>query len=110
VDQPESQMVSPPSPPPGTTPLDEAFQALWDRARRTADVIQQLREERRALTAQVEQLRNEVRVLQQEVQNKDDQIKRVAQEATASAGLGNGERQALVARAKDLLAKIEAYL
>jgi uncharacterized coiled-coil DUF342 family protein len=101
-------MVSPP--PAGATSLDEAFQALWDRARRTAELIQQLREERRALTAQVDQLRNEVRELQQDVRKRDDQIKRSAGEATASAGFGNGERQALAARVKELLVKIDAYL
>jgi uncharacterized coiled-coil DUF342 family protein len=108
VDQPENQMISPP--PAGTTSLDEAFQALWDRARRTGELIQQLREERRALAAQVEQLRNEVRELQQDVQKRDDQIKRGATEAAANTGLGNGERQVLASRVKELLAKIDAYL
>ena len=56
--------------------------ALWERVRRAGDIIQQLREERRALLSQVEQLRGDVQHLQEELARKDQ----VAAEGPERAG------------------------
>ena len=92
-------------------PLEEAFRGLWERVTRAGELIQQLREERKALALQVEQLREEVRHLQQEVQKRDEHLRQLRADAdAASVLLANGERQALAARAKELLSRIDAYL
>jgi|WetSurMetagenome_2_1015567.scaffolds.fasta_scaffold107318_2 chromosome segregation ATPase len=105
----------------GTTPSDasgdvrsveNALKALWERVRRAGDLIQQLREERQALHTQVEQLRTEVQHLQNELSRKEQILGSMPphREGDAARVFGNGEREALVQKVKDLLARIDAYL
>jgi prefoldin subunit 5 len=105
----------PSSLPAETRAVENVLKVLWERVRRAAELIQQLREERQALHSQVDQLRNDVRQLQQELARKDQLLKTVQTERQHPAqeeGLvfGNGERAALARKVKDLLAKIDAYL
>jgi chromosome segregation ATPase len=105
----------------GTTPsedsgdvrsVENALKALWERVRRAGDLIQQLREERQALHTQVEQLRTEVQHLQNEVSRKEQLLGAMPsfRDVDAAKAFGNGEREALAEKVKDLLARIEAYL
>ncbi len=105
----------------GTTPSDDsgdvrsvenALKALWERVRRAGDLIQQLREERQALLTQVEQLRTEVQHLQNELSRKEQILVSMpsSREGDPARVFGNGEREALAQKVKDLLARIEAYL
>jgi chromosome segregation ATPase len=105
----------------GTTPstasgdvrsVENALKALWERVRRAGDLIQQLREERQALHTQVEQLRTEVQHLQGELSRKEQILGSMPQpsDGTAARAFGNGEREVLVQKVKDLLARIDAYL
>lgn len=105
----------------GTTPSDasgdvrsveNALKALWERVRRAGDLIQQLREERQALLTQVEQLRTEVQHLQNELSRKEQILVSMpsSREGDAARVFGNGEREALAQKVKDLLARIDAYL
>lgn len=92
--------------------VENAVKALWERVRRAGDLIQQLREERQALLVQVEQLRAEVQHVQNELTRKEQLINSMP---PAGAGdgtkvFGNGEREALAQKVKDLLARIDAYL
>jgi chromosome segregation ATPase len=105
----------------GTTPSDasgdvrsveNALKALWERVRRAGDLIQQLREERQGLHTQVEQLRAEVQHLQNELSRKEQMLGSMvpAREGDAARAFGNGEREVLAKKVKDLLARIDAYL
>jgi peptidoglycan hydrolase CwlO-like protein len=92
-------------------PLEDAFRGLWERVTRAGELIQNLREDRKALALQVEQLRNEIRTLQDELQKKDAQLRQTKVDAeSASVLLANGEREALAVRVKELLSRIDAYL
>ena len=94
--------------------IESSLKALWDRARRTAEIIHELRESKRALENRVGELEAEVRKLEQELSKRE----RLLASATAAGEaaqtkahlFSNGEREALAARVKVLLSKIEAYL
>lgn len=93
------------------TPLEEVFRGVWERATRAGELIQELRAERKSLTLQVEQLRDEIRSLQATLEKKDEQLRQTKVDAeTANVLLANGEREALAARVKELLSRIDAYL
>jgi chromosome segregation ATPase len=105
----------------GTTPseasgdvrsVEIALKSLWERVKKAGDLIQQLREERQALHTQVEQLRTEVRHLQTELSRKEQLLGSMSQshEGDGPRAFGNGEREALAQKVKDLLARIDAYL
>jgi chromosome segregation ATPase len=94
--------------------VESSLKALWERARRTSEVIHGLREEKRELQAKIEQMENEMRRLQQEMAKKEQTLRTVG--VTGDDGprkavvIVNGERDALAERIKLLLAKLEAYL
>jgi len=92
--------------------VENAVKALWERVRRAGDLIQQLREERQALLVQIEQLRAEVQHVQNELARKDQMLSSIPPSGTAEGAraFGNGEREALAQKVKDLLARIDAYL
>jgi chromosome segregation ATPase len=94
--------------------IESGLKALWERARRTAEVIRELRENKRGLEAKIGELELEVRRLQQELLGKEQALKAAASQGDGGAGknafLSNGEKEALSAKIKVLLSKIEAYL
>jgi len=95
--------------------VESSLKALWERARRTSEVIHGLREEKRDLQVKVEQLENEMRRLQQEMAKKEQTLRSVGaggDEASLKKVLviRNGERDLLAERIKVLLAKLEAHL
>ena len=94
--------------------LDGALKSLWERARRAGEAIQTLREENASLRTRLAELEGELGTLRSELGRKDAAISelRAAQtEAEDQAVLvTNGDREALVARVKLLLAKLESYL
>jgi peptidoglycan hydrolase CwlO-like protein len=91
--------------------VESVLKALWERVQGAGKLIQQLREERQALLSQVDQLRAEVQHLQQDLSRKEQLIKTMTvSQGQAGVAFANGEREALVRRVKDLLAKIDAYL
>ena len=96
--------------------VEHALKGLWERVRRAGDIIQQLREERRALLSQVEQLRGDVQHLQEELTHKDQLLRKAQSEravpatATESVSLSNGDRDLMARKVKELLQKLDAYL
>jgi len=94
--------------------LDGALKSLWERARRAGEAIASLREENATLRSRLTELEGELVRLRAEVGRKDTAITelRAAQtEAEDQAVLvSDGDREALVARVKLLLAKLESYL
>lgn len=96
--------------------MDQALKGLWERVRRAGDIIQQLREERRALLSQVEQLRGDMQQLQEELARKDQMLRKAQSEravpaaASEAVSLSNGDREAMARKVKELLHKLDAYL
>ncbi len=95
--------------------VESSLKVLWDRARRASEVIHTLREERKVLAAKVEELAAENRRLQNDLGRKDQLLKSVAATAEEAAArkatiFPDGERDAMTARIKVLLAKLESYL
>jgi len=93
--------------------IEESLKVLWEKVRRTGEIIAQLREEKQALHSQVALLQQEVAKLRNELAVKEQQLQRAsahAQDMSTSAIVSNGEREQLAAKVKELLAKIDAYL
>jgi predicted nucleic acid-binding Zn-ribbon protein len=84
------------------------FKALWESARRAADVIAALREERQALQALVTRLEREL----QQVRAESAQFRKQTAEHVEEGGknFAGGERDLLAAKVKELIAKLDAYL
>lgn len=88
---------------------------LWERVRLAGEAVIRLTDERKALRAHIAGLEDQSRKLQAELQKKDDQLRTLsaAQQQLQERGTGflpNGEREALEARLRDLLSRLEAYL
>jgi Tfp pilus assembly protein FimV len=95
--------------------VDALLKTLWEKARRAAETIAQLREDNRELQSRVEELTRQLYQVQHDLARKDQIISQQnADLAGASAKrpalFDNGERELLATKVKDLLAKIEAYL
>jgi uncharacterized coiled-coil DUF342 family protein len=93
--------------------LESSLHGLWEKVKRAGEVIGVLREEKRSLASRVDQLETELRRVQAELQKKDLVVKELQAGASAKAAgipFADGEREALLHRAKDLLSRIEAYL
>lgn len=102
----------------GTSPelraVEAGLKTLWEKARRTSDVIHGLRDEKRSLEGRIEELEREVTRLSQELRRREDALRMM--ETTGGDGarhgavIGDGEREALAQRIKGLLEKLDAYL
>ncbi len=92
--------------------IESGLKSIWERARRAAEMIAELRAEKRDLQSQVSHLSDEVRQLRDELLRKEQLLKKLGSEAVSSRGgqIANGERDALIVRVKELLAKIESHL
>jgi len=82
-------------------PVDGSVRALWETARRAAEMIAGLRQERQALQAHVARLERELQ-----------QARKQALEQTKEGGasVAGGDRDLLAAKIKELIAKLDAYL
>ena len=95
--------------------VEAALRGLWDRTRKAGELIAELRGENASLRARAEGLQKDLEGLKHEIARKDEavsrlQAQRAGEEAQRGAVLANGERDALAARVKDLIARLEAYL
>jgi chromosome segregation ATPase len=93
--------------------LENGLKELWARVRRAAELIARLREEKRTLEAKVGEMENELHRLQQEISRRDQLIVKMKAEAGGtkqSTAIADGDREAFVARVKELLVKLDAYL
>ena len=99
--------------------LEELFQNLWDKVREAGETIASLRSEREDLRQKLNRAETDLHLAQKELAgqkkelvDRETRIHTIEQEAARNKGkiLSNGEKEALVARAKELLARIEGYL
>lgn len=95
-----------------TTPVENSITALWECAKRASELITQLRSEKRALQARADQLERELRQLRAELSRIEQVMKNAPDPAEGRHGLlfTNGDRDAMMSRVKELLAKLDAYL
>ncbi|MBI4534739.1 MAG: hypothetical protein HY708_00580 [Ignavibacteriae bacterium] len=95
--------------------IEGSLRALWERTKRAGELIAQLRQEKRAFQARTEELEGEVSHLKEALATKEQLIKKlsVAQQVSESKEnlvFSNGEREALMSKVKELIARIDAYL
>ena len=84
------------------------IKALWDSARRAAEVIAGLRGEKQSLQAHVARLERELQQIRADAAQMRKQAADNAQEGGTS--FAGGERDLLAAKVKDLIAKLDAQL
>lgn len=91
--------------------IESQIKALWEKAQQAGDLIVRLREEKHELQTENTNLRQEIAALRSELSSREQHLQKVAAHAAKSSEIiSNGEREALTARVKELLAKIDAYL
>ena len=93
--------------------LDMLLQGLWERVRRAGEFIHELRLRKTELTERVEALERDLSRLKAELSTRDDIIKTLTEQQNAGSQgktFTNGERDAIAARVKELLVKLEGYL
>jgi len=88
--------------------VEGSVRALWESARRAAEMIAGLRQERQALQEQVARLEKEL----QQARGESVQLRKQASEQTKEGGasIAGGDRDLLAAKIRDLIAKLDAYL
>lgn len=94
--------------------LEGGLKALWERARRAAEVIVQLREEKRVLQARIEQLERELHEVRREL-SAQEQLNGSASGnggagAESAVGFAHDEKEVLAGRVRELLSRLDAYL
>ena len=95
--------------------LELSLEALWEKARRVSDVLVQLKETNAALQKKVEDLESIERGLKQELSGKERELERLRQDALRLQSNGSNiltkeEKEALKARIKDLITRINSHL
>jgi septal ring factor EnvC (AmiA/AmiB activator) len=95
--------------------IETSLEALWDKARRVSEVLVQLKESNSVLQKKVEDLEAVEQNLKQELASKDRELERLRQDALRLQSNGSNiltkeEKEALKARIKDLISKINSHL
>lgn len=95
--------------------IESSLEALWDKARRVSEVLVQLKETNGMLQGKVEDLESVAESLKQEIATKDRELERLRQDALRLQSNGSNiltkeEKEALKARIKDLIGKINSHL
>ncbi len=92
--------------------IDAWLKGLWDRARKAAELIAQLRVEKGELQTRVASLEEELLRVKSELAEKEEVVRTLSNEKsdTGDSPLLNGEREQLSSRIKELLAKLNEYI
>ncbi len=95
--------------------IESSLEALWDKARRVSEVLVQLKETNGVLQRKVEDLEAGAQNLKQELTARDRELERLRQDALRLQSNGSNiltkeEKEALKARIKDLIGKINSHL
>ncbi len=95
--------------------IEVSLEALWDKARRVSEVLVQLKEANGVLQKRVESLESVEQSLKQELASKERELERLRQDALRLQSNGSNiltkeEKEALKARIKDLIGKINSHL
>lgn len=95
--------------------LETSLEALWDKARQVSEVLVQLKETNGVLHRKVDDLEIVEQNLKQELAARERELERMRQEALRLQSNGSNiltkeEKEALKARIKDLIGKINSHL
>jgi predicted nucleic acid-binding Zn-ribbon protein len=95
--------------------LESSLEALWEKARRVSEALVQMRESNGELLKRVEDLESAGEHLKQDLATKERELERLRQDAlrlqtNGSNILTKEEKEALKARIKDLIGKINSHL
>jgi chromosome segregation ATPase len=95
--------------------IESAMKTLWEKARRAGEHIAALKEDNADLRSRLEDVQAQLEHLNEELVQRDQTISQLeAEQAEADSKreevFSNGEREALAAKVKDLLARIDTYL
>ena len=95
--------------------VEAGLSRLWEKARRAGELIAQLRAEKADLDLKVEQLEGEITQLKEQLAMKEELVRTMSEkqslaEATEGGIMVDGDREALSAKVKELLARIDGYL
>ena len=95
--------------------IETSLEALWDKARRVSEVLVQLKDTNGVLQKKVEDLESVEQTLKQELAAKERELERLRQDALRLQSNGSNiltkeEKEALKARIKDLIGKINSHL
>ena len=96
--------------------LDEVLKQLWEKARATSTVLNQLRTENTTLSDRLLQLEREITSLKSDISKKDYEIKQMRMEYTQLTNsaednvLSTEDRENLKSKIRDLIAKINSHL
>lgn len=95
--------------------LESSLQLLWEKARQVSEALLQIKEANVALRNRVSELEAGERQLQEELAGRERELDRVRQELTrlqpnGSEVFSKEEKEALKARIKELITKINARL
>lgn len=95
--------------------IETSLEALWDKARRVSELLVQLKETNGVLQRKVEDLEAVEQNLKLELAAKERELERLRQDALRLQSNGSNiltkeEKEALKARIKDLIGKINSHL
>jgi chromosome segregation ATPase len=95
--------------------VSKGLQALWEAARKAADAIESLRNQRTSLSERVKALEGDISKIKSDLAKSESLVaslkeEKVQSETARAAVQFNGDREVLMAKVKDLLARIDGYL
>ena len=95
--------------------LETSLEALWEKARRVSEALVQTKEKNGDLRKRVEDLEAVEQRLMRELADKEREVEHLRQEALRAQSNGSNiltkeEKEALKARIKDLIGKINSHL
>lgn len=96
-----------------TKAIDTWLKSLWDRAKKAAELISRLREEKAELQGRVASMEEELMRLKQELSKDEEMIRTLSPgpgEGPDHAFFSNGEKEQLSAKVKDLLTRLDGYV
>ena len=93
------------------TAIETWLKNVWDRAKKTAEMIARLRQEKAELQERIISMEEEVLRLRQELAKQEQAVKAaVPLEPGNHVVLSNGEREQLSAKVKELLTRLDGYV
>ena len=99
-----------------TVEIEDAFRAIWQKARSVSEVITQLRQTKRSLEARIAELEQEEQSLRSDMLAKEQEFKRLRAEylqllnAQGNNVFSLEEKENLKNKIRDLIAKINSHL
>lgn len=93
--------------------IDTWLKGLWDRAKKTAELISRLREEKGELQSKVTSMEGELTRLKQELTKHEEVIRTLSAAPGQEGGhsfFSDGEKEQLSAKVKDLLMRLDGYV